>query len=209
MSRTDEPIVVAGVIFPKFELLDLYGPYELFGMLQERVSIVTAAEQAGTVISNQGPKVVADLAMADVSPIDVLLIPGGWGTRHEVTSASFVRSLHALAGRAGIVATVCTGAALLAKTGLLDGRKATTNKRAFHWVAAQSDRVIWVNRARWVEDGQYFTSSGVSAGMDMTLAIIGRLFGRDEAEKAAHLAEYTWHREAGVDPFATSSEVQV
>jgi putative intracellular protease/amidase len=194
-------ITIAGVVFPKFELLDLYGPYELFGMLQDRARIITVAEAAGIVISNQGPKVIADSAFGDVGAIDVLLVPGGWGTRKEVTNPSFLRSLAELAGRSRIVTSVCTGSALLAKAGLLDGHKATSNKRAFDWVVSQGERVTWVKRARWVEDGNIFTSSGVSAGMDMALAVIKRLFDSDTADAMAQAAEYTWHRDANVDPF--------
>ena len=67
---------------------------------------------------------------------------------------------------------MCTGSALLAKAGLLDGIRATTNKRAFAWARSQSDKVIWEKEARWVEDDKFFASSGVSAGMDMSLAVI-------------------------------------
>lgn len=197
-----EPILIAGVIFPQFELLDLYGPYELFGMLDDRVRIVTAAAQAGIVASSQGPKVLADVGMDEIASVDVLIVPGGWGTRAEVGNGTFLASLAGLASRARIVTSVCTGAALLAKAGLLDGRRATSNKRAFDWVVSQSDKVLWQRRARWVEDGHYFTSSGVSAGMDMSLSVIARLFGLAEAETAAARAEYTWHRDANVDPFA-------
>ncbi len=97
---------------------------------------------------------------------------------------------------------------LLGKAGLLDGRRATSNKRVFDQVAALNDRVEWIRRARWVEDGNIFTSSGVSAGMDMTLAVIARMFDLATAENAARLAEYTWHRDAEVDPFAAVDEVR-
>lgn len=197
-----DAIIVAGVVFPRFELLDLCGPYELFGMLGPRVRIVTVAEQRGVVASDQGPKLVAEAAMDDVARTDVLVVPGGFGTRREVTSLPFLRSLTALASRARIVTSVCTGASLLAKAGLLDGRRATSNKQLFDWVASQGPGVRWVRQARWVEDGSYFTSSGVTAGMDMTLAVIARLFGPEEAERAALLAEYTWHRDPDLDPFA-------
>jgi transcriptional regulator GlxA family with amidase domain len=84
-----------------------------------------------------------------------------------------------------IVTSVCTGAALLARAGILDGRRATTNKRAFQWVVEQGPRVEWVREARWVEDGKFVTSSGVSAGINMTLAVIARLLGKETSERAA------------------------
>jgi transcriptional regulator GlxA family with amidase domain len=98
--------------------------------------------------------------------------------------------------------TVCTGTALLARAGLLDGRQATTNKRAFAWVAAQGPNVHWVREARWVEDGTLVTSSGVSAGIDMALAVIARVGGAELSERLATAAEYDWHRDPRWDPFA-------
>ena len=98
--------------------------------------------------------------------------------------------------------SVCTGSGLLAHAGVLDGNRATTNKAAIHWVADQSPQVTWVPQARWVEDGTIFTSSGVSAGMEMALGAITRMHGRAAAEEAAKWAEYTWHDDADHDPFA-------
>ena len=104
--------------------------------------------------------------------------------------------------KADHVAVVCTGTTLVAKTGLLDGHKATTNKAAFDWVANQGPNVDWQKKARWVESGKFFTSSGVSAGIDMSLALIAHLLGEDKALEAARWAEYDWHRDPDWDPFA-------
>ena len=114
----------------------------------------------------------------------------------------FLQLLLGLAGKARFVTSVCTGSALLARTGVLDGKKATSNKRAFDWVVAQGPNVNWVREARWVEDGVYFTSSGVSAGMDMTLGLIQRIFDRATSLEIARWAEYTWHEDSSIDPFA-------
>ena len=105
------------------------------------------------------------------------------------------------------VTSVCTGSALLAKAGILDGHRATSNKQVFAIASMQSDKVEWVEAARWVEDGKFFTSSGVSAGMDMTLAIIQKLWGNEAAEMAASYTEYSWHRDADNDPFADELNV--
>ena len=185
------PLNVAAVVFPGFELLDIFGPLELLGMLRERVSISIVAEHADAVASSQGPRTVIDLPMAEVAALDVLLVPGGWGTRREVQNGHFLQLLLGLAGKARFVTSVCTGSALLARTGVLDGKKATSNKRAFGWVVSQGPNVNWVREARWVEDGVYFTSSGVSAGMDMTLGLIQRIFDRATSVEIARWAEYT------------------
>jgi transcriptional regulator GlxA family with amidase domain len=87
--------------------------------------------------------------------------------------------------QAELVTSVCTGAALLARARLLDGLRATTNMRSFAWVQSQGPKANWIRQARWVEDGKFVTSSGVSAGIDMTLAIIARLVNAEIAEKTA------------------------
>ena len=83
----------------------------------------------------------------------------------------------------------------------MDGKKATSNKQVFNLAVSSSDKVEWIESARWVDDGNVVTSSGVSAGIDMSLAIIARLFDVETAEAIANGAEYTWHRDANVDPF--------
>jgi transcriptional regulator GlxA family with amidase domain len=106
------------------------------------------------------------------------------------------------AGQAETVSSVCTGAALLARAGLLDGRRATSNKRSFKWVTEQGPAVEWIRQARWVEGGKFATSSGVSAGIDMTLSLIAKLAGAENAEQIAIRMEYEWHRDPAWDPFA-------
>jgi transcriptional regulator GlxA family with amidase domain len=105
-------------------------------------------------------------------------------------------------GRLRAGTTVCTGSALLARTGRLDGIAATSNKAAFKWVMEQGPKVDWKAEARWVEDGKFMTSSGVSAGMDMALAAVQRLYGEAEAERVATRTEYDWKRDVSWDPFA-------
>jgi len=134
--------------------------------------------------------------------MDVLLVPGGIGTRREVGNGALMDWLRRRADEAEIVSSVCTGAALLARAGLLNGRRATSNKFAFSWVVEQGPQVEWVRQARWVEDGKFATSSGVSAGIDMTLALIARTADVTSAERVATRMEYEWHRDASWDPFA-------
>ncbi len=149
METNAQALKIGAVIFPGFELLDIYGPLEMLGLLRDRVSITMLAERPGEVRSNQGPKGVADAALADVSDLDVLLVPGGWGTRTEVQNEPFLDALRARAKEARFVASVCTGSALLAKAGVLDGKKATSNKLSFDWVTTQGPNVIWIREARW------------------------------------------------------------
>lgn len=190
------------VLFPGFELLDVYGPLEAFGHLPEAFRIVQVAEQAGPVASAPGTRVLADAGFADAPKLDWLLVPGGIGTRREVDNPTLLEWLRTRAATAERVTSVCTGAAVLARAGLLDGRRATTNKAVFSWVTSQGPRVTWVPEARWVHDGRFSTSSGVSAGIDMALDLIARHVAADTSEALARAMEYEWHRDAGWDPFA-------
>ena len=191
------------VLFEGFELLDVFGPLEMFGLAADHFEILLIAETGGVVASRQGPKSVCDDSFNTAPPIDVLLVPGGMGTRCEVNNSVLLDWLKERSKQAECVASVCTGSALLAKAGVLDGIRATSNKLAFAWAASQSEKVQWQKQARWVEDGKVFTSSGVSAGIDMALAVIAKLVNEQAAEQAANFAEYTWQRDADRDPFAS------
>jgi len=193
---------VGAVLFPKFELLDVFGPLEAFGMARDHFKLTTVAEKAGPVPSAQGPGAVAEYSFGNCPHLDIIIVPGGIGTREGVKDATILKSIAELANKAEIATSVCTGAALLARAGVLDRKSATTNKMAFQWVTEQGPNVRWVKSARWVEDGKMVTSSGVSAGIDMALAVIARLVGRDVAEKAAIRMEYEWHSDPTNDPFA-------
>jgi transcriptional regulator GlxA family with amidase domain len=192
------------LLFPGFELLDVFGPLEAFGIriAREHFETVLVSEQPGPVASAQGPKALAEAGLDDARRLDLILVPGGIGTRQEVDNRRLTTWIAKRSADAELVMSVCTGAALLAKAGVLDGRRATSNKASFAWVVAQGEHVRWVKQARWVEDGRFWTSSGVSAGIDMALAVITRLTRLELAEAIALLMEYEWHRDAGHDPFA-------
>lgn len=202
---------VAVALFDGFTVLDVYGPVQAFaacrvpraeGGFRRLFEIVTMAERSGAIRSGEGPSTHADYAFADAPAFDILLVPGGFGTRDAVNNAALLAALTAASRRATITTTVCTGSALLARTGLMDGRPATSNKIAWDWVVQQGARVVWKRKARWVDDGNLVTSSGVSAGIDMALSVIARIHGRDMAVASARNMEYVWHEDAGNDPFA-------
>jgi len=192
---------LGALLYPDFELLDLYGPLEMFGTLGPALRIVTIAEQPGPVKSFQGPSTVAEHGFAGAPPLDLLLLPGGIGTLAQLGNEALLGFLRARAPRAEVTMSVCSGSAILAKAGLLDGRRATSNKMFFDLARSQSGKVRWVEAARWVEDGPFATSSGVSAGTDMALAVIARLYGRERAQQIADYTEYQWHADADRDPF--------
>jgi transcriptional regulator GlxA family with amidase domain len=190
------------LLFPGFELLDVFGPLELFGHLQDRLRLVMVGPSAGGVKSAQGPEAIAEFGLDDAPALDLLMVPGGIGTRTAVNEPALIEWIRARAAASEVVMSVCTGAALLARAGVLDGRRATTNKRSFAWVESQGPKVEWVRRARWVRDGNVVTSAGVSAGMDMTLAVVADLYGARASEELALVAEYEAHRDPAWDPFA-------
>jgi transcriptional regulator GlxA family with amidase domain len=193
---------VGGLIFPGFELLDLFGPFEMFGIVEDELSLTLVAEEAGLVASAQKIEAQASWGFDDAPHLDILFVPGGMGTRKLAHDAKTLDWIAARSEAAELTLSVCTGALLLGKAHVLDGRRATTNKAAFDKIAAQVPGVDWVRQARWVEDGDVVTSSGVSAGMDMSLRVIEMLLGSERAETAARLAEYEWHRDPDWDPFA-------
>ena len=208
----DAPVTrVAVVLFEGFTVLDVYGPVQAFASVRlprpdpawhRLFEIVTIAEKAGPVKSGEGPTTHADHAFADAPAYDVLLVPGGFGTRKAVNNTALLLALTAASRAATVTTTVCTGSALLARTGLMDNRPATSNKVAWDWVVQQGPRVRWQRQARWVDDGDLVTSSGVSAGIDMTLSVVARLHGADMARQAARFMEYVWHEDPQDDPFA-------
>ncbi|MGH7858715.1 MAG: DJ-1/PfpI family protein [Candidatus Binatia bacterium] len=193
--------ILGAVLYDDFELLDLYGPLEMFGSIGPDLRIVTVAERPGPVRSFQGPKTVAEVGFDDCPRLDLILLPGGFGTMPQLENRAMLGFLRERSASVEVTMSVCSGSAILARAGLLDGRRATSNKMFFDLARSQSERVDWVAEARWVEDGPFATSSGVSAGTDMALGVIARLFGREKAQQIADYTEYQWHSDPARDPF--------
>ena len=187
------------LLFDRFESLDLFGPVEIFGRVPG-AELHYISMDGGTVTSAQSAQIETEKA-GDLPAGSVLLVPGGMGTRALVKDGAFLARLKKLAESADYVLSVCTGSALLAAAGLLFGKRATSNKFAFEWVKSTGD-ANWAEKARWVRDGKYYTSSGVSAGIDMALGFVADRWGRDAAVENACRAEYVWNDDADRDPFA-------
>ncbi|HCT9181002.1 TPA: DJ-1/PfpI family protein [Corynebacterium aurimucosum] len=196
-----KPLRIAVVLFEGFELLDVFGPVQLLQAVPD-VTVIFAGPEGEPVASSQGVEVVPTMSYEQIEPADVLLVPGGKGTRKLVEDESFLSWLRELGAQVPVVASVCTGSAVLAAAGLLEGYTATSNKRAFSWATSFGDDVSWRPEARWVHDRNRWTSSGVAAGMDMAVALIAHLVSDSAAIDAANFAEYDAHRESGWDPFA-------
>jgi len=193
---------VASVLYNDFETLDLFGPVEVLGRLKEHFKVQFYSPDGGVITSSQVVPVVTR-PFTEIPPSGyILLIPGGIGTRELVKDEVYIEMLKSLSENAGFILTVCTGSILFSKTGLLNGKKATSNKRVFTWTSMESPEVCWVKKARWVKDGNIYTSSGVSAGIDMTLGFISDLLGYDTAKQQSIEIEYNWNEDSTWDPYS-------
>jgi len=201
MSADQKPLTLGAILYDDFELLDLYGPLEMFGNLKPEIKIITVAEKVGAVPSFQGPQTMAEFDYQNCPQLDLILLPGGFGTIKELDNQAILSFLKERVPSAKVTMSVCSGSWILAKAGLLDGRRATSNKVYFKMATQQSDQVQWISEARWVEDGPIFTSSGVSAGIDMSLAVIASLYGEKKAMDIANYTEYVWKKNPDEDPF--------
>ena len=197
-------LTVGILIFDDVEVLDFAGPFEVFsrtrtvaGADSRRTEesapfeVFTVARTRETIAAIGGLRVTPAYAWSDAPAIDILVVPGGFGTRALLQDESTLAWIRETAARSKHVASVCTGALLLAKLGLLQNRRATT-----HWAGldllATIDPTIRVQRkARFVHDG-VFTSAGVSAGIDMSFAVVEHVCGREVALETAHYIEYPW-----------------
>ncbi|MGO9481201.1 MAG: DJ-1/PfpI family protein [Candidatus Kryptoniota bacterium] len=188
------------ILFNDFETLDVFGPVEIIGVLNELCEIEFYSQNGGIVRSSHNVR-VETLPLSNITGGGIILVPGGVGTRREINNQELIRSLKEISLSSQFVLTVCTGSALLAKTGLLKGFRATSNKTAFDWVVEQDSEVQWIRKARWVNDGKYYTSSGVSAGIDMVLGFIADRQGTESAERISSRIEYIWNKDKNNDPF--------
>ena len=193
----------AVLLFEDFETLDVFGPVEILGRLTEYYAIRFYSLTGGLVKNTHGVSIATEALANAADHPDIFLIPGGYGTRKQVGNTLLIDAISKIAARSKYVFTVCTGTALLARTGLLDGKNATSNKRAFDWVMSQGLLVNWVKKARWVVDGKFYTSSGVCAGMDMTFGFLSDLHGIEFAQQSAFQIEYNWQQNKEEDNFCS------
>ncbi len=192
---------VGVLLFEDFETLDVFGPVEILGRLKEFYVVNFYSLFGGQIKNGHGVSISTETLAEINNGVDIFLIPGGYGTRKEIDNVLLIDKIREISDLSNFVLTVCTGSALLAKTGLLDGRKATSNKRAFDWVMTNGENVNWLKKSRWTVDDKYYTSSGVSAGMDMTLGFLSDLHGIEFARQIAFQIEYNWIEDKDNDNF--------
>ncbi len=189
-------------LFDDFETLDAFGPVQVLGGLEGNWNLQFWSIGGGAIQSRHGALIQTNPIPLKRHELSFVLVPGGPGTRELSQDEDCLTHLRTLSDWASNVLTVCTGSALLAASGVLDGRRATSNKMEFEWVRRQRDSVDWVRSARWVVDGKFYTSSGVSAGIDMSLAFVHDTLGPSRAKRVADAMEYTRNPNSTKDPFA-------
>jgi len=180
-------VLAAIVLFDRFTALDAVGPYEVLSSLPG-AEVVFAAHVPGPVVNEKGTlRLTADAALADVLRPDVIVVPGGPGQNAHMADEALLGWLRAADSRSAWTTSVCTGSLLLASAGLLKGRRATT-----HWLAMDMLAGLGAVPAtgRVVTDGKYMTAAGVSAGLDMALALAGKLAGDAVAQSVQLALEY-------------------
>lgn len=212
---TPAPLPVAMLLFPRFQLLDVAGPLAVFEAASRfaresgagggyRVRLLSA--DGGTVPGSAGAG-LDSAPLTAMRRIDTLLVPGGEGTRSADPDPRLLEFLVRRAATSRRVASVCTGAFLLARTGALDGRRATTHWRHAESLARRHPAVQVLADRIWVNDGPFWSSAGVSAGIDLALALVSEDFGRDVARCAAREVVVYYQRPGGQSQFSTLAEL--
>ena len=190
------------LIFDDVEVLDFAGPFEVFsrtrlepGVESRRsddsapFTVFTVAATAAPVKATGGLVVIPHYSFANVPRIDLLVVPGGFGTRGLLGNSPMLEWIETVSRQAKLTTSVCSGALLLAKTGLLANKRATTHWGAYDLLAT-IDPTISVDRDVRVAGTGPITSAGVSAGIDMSLSVVERLFGKEVADETAHYIEF-------------------
>ncbi len=199
------PRHVAILLFDEVEVLDFAGPFEVFSVCGRRSQlepfvVSTVSERGQEIQARNGLAVRPTHSFASCPAIDILLIPGGFGTRREMRNPVVLEWVARHGRNAQFLLSVCTGALVLGSAGLLDGLGATTHHLAFDELRAAAPGANVYDKARIVDNGRVVLSSGVSAGIDMSLYVVSRLHGDDLAMETAHYMEYTgrWNEQSRI-----------
>jgi transcriptional regulator GlxA family with amidase domain len=197
MNRT-----VAILIFDDVEVLDFAGPFEVFSVTKDLAenplfTAHTVGVVPGTVRARNGLKLVPEYTLESLPPPNLLIVPGGYGTRPLLNQAGVIDWIRRKAPRAELVASVCTGSLLLAKAGLLASQSATTHYKCFDQLRELEPTAVVREDVRFTDNGKVLTAAGISAGIDLSLHIVARLHGVETAQRTAAYMEYHWSNDQG------------
>lgn len=187
------PRTIAFLLFDGAEELDFAGPWEVFTMVNElrpgEARCYTAAETPAPVTCAKGLRVLPDCTFTEAPPADLVIIPGGIGTRRERDNPALRAVIERQRTGGAVLASVCTGALVLERMGLLDGRRAITHRVGIP-ILNKNPQVTVIESARYLDEGDIVTAAGVSAGVDMSLYLVRRFWGPDLAAEVRHAMEY-------------------
>ena len=191
---------VAILIFDDVEILDFCGPYEVFGVTgrddgSKPFEVYTVAEEQKPIIARNQLSINPQYNISNCPQPEILLVPGGYGTRREMNNPVLIDWIKAYSQKAELVLSVCTGALLLAKAGLIDGLAATTHYEALDLLREVAPKTEVRDNDRIVDNGRIILSAGISAGIDMSLHVVAKLLGKEEAVATAKYMEYDWRED--------------
>ena len=192
------------LLFEGFTTMDALGPAEVLSRVLDggrKCYEIEYFSATGGLVGGSTSAKIWTRKLSEIAKFDILLVPGGFAARKLAHEGEFIAALGELARRHEYVIAVCTGSVLLAKTGLLDGMEATSNKLSWRWATSEAPGVRWVRAARWCVSGKFYTGSGVSAGIDEALGFIADMHGRNEAQRIARTMEYVWSSDKNADLF--------
>ncbi|MEN1759012.1 DJ-1/PfpI family protein [Anoxynatronum sibiricum] len=194
-SLQPEVLRVGVYLFNKVELLDFAGPCEVFSVTSELnhfglFQVLTVSQDGRPIQTIHGLRIMADYSFDNHPPIDILVIPGGVGTRSEMKKEKVLQWISRVHHQAKITMTVCTGAVLLGKLGLLDGLEATTHHEVLDLLQQTAPRALVMPEKRWTDNGRIMTSGGIAAGIDLSLHLVSKLYGREIMKKTMAYMEY-------------------
>lgn len=189
-------------IFDDIEVLDFCGPFEVFSVTRldeakrreepSPFDVKLIAQNGGQIRTSGGMQVGADYGFKNCPRLDILCVPGGWGTRRELDNPVMLSWLRERAAEVELITSVCTGSMLLGFAGLLEGRRATTHWRSLEWMAQSFPTTKVIHDQHVVDDGSLISSAGISAGIDMALTVVKRYCGEAVARAAARQMEYSF-----------------
>nr|WP_315017315.1 DJ-1/PfpI family protein [uncultured Campylobacter sp.] len=192
------------LLFEGFTTMDALGPAEALSRALDdgrKCYEIEYFSATGGLVGGSTNAKIWTRKLDEMTKFDLLLVPGGFAARELAHEGEFIAILGELARRHEYVITACTGSVLLAKTGLLDVMEATSNKLSWQWATSEALNVRWIRAARWCVSGKFYTSSGVSAGIDAALGFIADMHGRDEAQRIARAMEYVWNSDKNAELF--------
>ncbi|CZR68479.1 related to ThiJ/PfpI family protein [Phialocephala subalpina] len=213
MSSTQPPHHYAIILYPGFQALDIFGPLDILNIIAISHPNLTISLLSSTLdpVSTILPSSSSPTFGQSITPthtfssppkdIDVLLVPGGFGSRDPEIVKPAVEFIAKIYPSLKWLLTICTGSVVAAKSGVLNGKKATTYKRMLEWGAREGPEVKWVQKGRWVEDGNVWSSSGIAAGIDLMYAWVAHVYGEEVSKGVADASEYV-RRGRDDDPFA-------